>query len=686
MLALESLSLKISSPLISPSAGNFRPSSWPPPPDWAPVVDARGQPVCFYADALWPLRGWGGKPKTLNFGDGKQKTKASRIDPANADLLRLMVTWRIWGPRGVRTVGSIKNFYDPIRAIVALCSEEGILASDLMRFSAVVDKIPSRIAPAKYSYALTVLHDLFDAREALGFVLLDRAGIARLAKAAPAHEKEQTPYIPPRIWVYQITRLRNLLEDFFAHQRQLEACFHFVCDAYAKNYGSLEAAYSQKSRGANNPFQDPEKTTSTGAKSGKAIYGPFQLTEERFGLTALFNRWLGKDDGRRKVGVGRLSMFLSLTSLVGLKYLANFSLMRINEAWSLRADCLLVERDEKLGDIFLIRGETTKTDPDSDARWPTSPSVRQAVEAMAVVARLRMHCARSNPSLCLPEHELENPYLIGPAHEPWSGNGGKGKANKQHRQGYQSYAVYLSKFPFLFEEKELRITEQDLQIARLIEPGLNETDFNVGQIWPLAFHQLRRTGAVNMLSSGLVSEPSLQHQLKHAARAMTMYYGHNYSRLSLDPETRGVYLRTMYESLARELAQLTSARFVSPHGLSRKDQIVSFISEADAKQLEVAGRKGEVSARRIRLGFCMKRKSCTYGGVESIAHCGGGDTGVPCTDVLYDREIIDQLAQYESALDGRILASPPESRRRQALEAEKRSLENYYAVARKADS
>ncbi len=275
---------------------------------------------------------------------------------------------------------------------------------------------------------------------------------------------------------------------------------------------------------------------------------------------------------------------------------------------------------------------------------------------------------------------------MGPTHEPWSSNGGRGKANKQDRQGYQSYAVYFSKFPFLFDKNELRITEQDLQIARLIEPGLNETQFKVGQIWPLAYHQLRRTGAVNMLSSGLVSEPTLQHQLKHAARAMAMYYGHNYSRLSLDPETRGLYLRTMYESLARELAQLTSARFVSPHGPSRKKQIISFVSEADVKQLEVAGRKGEVSARRIRLGFCMKRKSCTYGGVESIAHCGGGDTGVPCADVLYDKEIIDQLAQYKSDLDRRILVSPPESRRHQALEAEKRSLENYYAVIRKANS
>ena len=304
---------------------------------------------------------------------------------------------------------------------------------------------------------------------------------------------------------------------------------------------------------------------------------------------------------------------------------------------------------------------------------------------MSVVARLRMHCARHNPYLELSDDETGNPYLVGPAHEPWSSDGGKGKAQKQVRQGYQSYAVYIEKFPYLFDLELLKITEQDLQTARLIEPGLNETEFAVNRVWPLAFHQLRRTGAVNMLSSGMVSEPSLQHQLKHAARAMTMYYGHNYARLSLDPETRGVYLRTMYESLARELTRVVSPRFVSPHGESRKHQIVELISESDSRMLEAAGRKGEISARQIRLGFCMKRGACTYGGVESIAHCGGGDTGTPCMDVLYDKEQERKISQYAEDLESRLLTTPANSPRHKALQAEKRSTENYREVIRKQE-
>jgi hypothetical protein len=201
-------------------------------------------------------------------------------------------------------------------------------------------------------------------------------------------------------------------------------------------------------------------------------------------------------------------------------------------------------------------------------------------------------------------------------------------------------------------------------------------------VWPLAYHQLRRTGAVNMLASGMVSEPSVQHQLKHAARAMSLYYGHNYNRLSLNAETRKFYLTTMYQSIGRELARLVLPEYISPHGESRKEQIVAFISVADAKKLDAAGRRGEISARQIRLGFCMKRRQCEYGGVESIAHCGGGATGTPCNDALYDKNKAQQNTKYKLDLERRLGLAKTGSPRHNALLAELKSLENYYEIIR----
>ncbi|VTR53310.1 Uncharacterised protein [Serratia fonticola] len=40
---------------------------------------------------------------------------------------------------------------------------------------------------------MALLHELYERRDALGFTLLDRAGLARLAAAIPDHQKRQTP-------------------------------------------------------------------------------------------------------------------------------------------------------------------------------------------------------------------------------------------------------------------------------------------------------------------------------------------------------------------------------------------------------------------------------------------------------------------------------------------------------------
>lgn len=674
MVKLDEIGLQIDSPLVVPTAKNFRPPIWPPPWDWPVVIDAEGKVICLWSDPVWNLAVWAGRGCSLNFGDGKRTR--SRIDPANADLLRLLVTWRVWGKNGVRTTGNLMNFFMPVRAIVALCSREGILASELMRFPMVAAKVPQVLAKSKFDVAIGLLHSLLDAQEVLGFVLFDRQGLKRLLKARPDYDKGRTPYIPPRIWGYQLKRLRVCLDDFLAHREQIEGCFKFCTEAYARNYGSLTKAHHPNKSRARYPFQNPPNENA-GGKTGCIFHGPFALTVARFGIDSLLDRWCDENNGKRTLGITRLASYLIMISYVGMAYLLNFSLMRAEEAWKLHADCLLVEKDEKLGDIYMLRGETTKTDPDADARWPTSPSVKVAIEAMTSVARLRMLCAIHDPVARPSPSDIANPYLYGRAYEPWV-------PHKPQpyliRPSYKSYLEVLVYAQHLFDPKELTITEQDLQLARLIEPGLNQDVFKVGAVWPLAWHQLRRTGAVNMLSSGLVSDASLQYQMKHLSRVMTLYYGHNYSRLSLDPETRGLFLRTMYETQGKVLAQLTSSQFKSPHGEARKTQIVSFISVSDANTLENAGRKGEVSARQIRLGFCMKRGNCTYGGIESVVHCGGGDTGKPCSEVLYDKEKFEKNKRYSLDVESRLASSSPDSARHKWLLAEKKSLENYFAV------
>lgn len=671
-MKLEQLGLQINSPLVHPQASNFRPASWPPLPDWSPILDAEGAAQCVYGDSVWPLDVWAGKPLKLSFGDGKGRAK--RINKPNADLLRQCAAWFLFGPRGCRNPASLLDKVKVIKPIFVVCTEERIVATDLMRFPKVVDKVARTLTPRAFSYVITTLHELLDVRDDIGFCLFDKVGLARLAALDPGHQAEQTAYIPPRIWSYQVSRLRECLTDYLKHREQVEACFQYCLDAYATHFGSLKQAVNAKSDGSKTPFQHRLKNKGKGC----VYHGSFHQTADGFGVTGLIEKWVRPFTGEKgEHQITMFSQYFDVVSKAGLAYLLNFSLMRIEEGRNLRSDCLMVEQDEKFGDIHILRGETTKTDQDADARWPVSESVRLAIEAMTHIAGLRMRCARERDGIGLTPADQANPYLIAYQYEPWSR--GKSKSYRL-RPARTNYAVLTDVFPRLFDAKEITITEEDMRIARLITPSLNQDEFKVGAQWTFAWHQLRRTGAVNMLSSEMVDEPSLQLLLKHLSRVMTLYYGRNHSRLNLDRDTRTLFLKTMYQEFGRELRKLQSPQFVSPLGPERKAAIVHFIKETEATALDKAARQGKIGARRIRAGFCVKNRSCPYGGHEAIAHCLGGDDGKGCPELLVDIKKEPDIRAYEGVIDDQLSVVHPDSPRHNRLQAEKRAISKYYEI------
>ncbi|MCF5044466.1 hypothetical protein GIW79_28925 [Pseudomonas sp. PA-7-1E] len=409
----------------------------------------------------------------------------------------------------------------------------------------------------------------------------------------------------------------------------------------------------------------------SGAKTGLRFHGAFADTAKRFGIFELLERWVGRSGDLQ---VRTLTSYLKLVNRAGLAYILNFSLMRVEEAWNLRAGCLDVEHDKSFGDIFLLRGQTTKTLSDSDALWVTSPSVEVAVRAMEVISLFRsLHASHLEAS------GLAGRYLTDSYHEPWLPS----RKNDDHslRPSIPPYAALLGQYDKLFDLERLRITTEDLKLARLATPSLPE-EYQVGAVWPLAWHQLRRTGAVNMQASGLVSDASLQYQLKHITRAMSLYYGQNHSRVRLEEKAHTLYVRTMYETLGRELQQLTSERFVSPHGDKRKAEIVRLISPEDAKKMIGLAKKGTVACRQILLGVCSSRVPCPYGGIDNIAHCGGGDSkdAKPCPDVLYDSERLDAVDDLEHILKERLATAQDGSPLMESLVAQQRSLKSFRRV------
>lgn len=664
--------LQMSAGTIATAAVNFRPSTWPPADDYPVVVDAQDVVVSRYSDPTWQLWPWAGRSLSIGFGDGKAN-RGAKISRQNAGLLRQVAAWWLWGPNAIQSPHTLIWRHTLIKPVFVVCSEERILASDLWRHPKVVEQIVGRLPKSQGSRLFTLLHELWTARDRLGFVLLDDAGLKQLAGLLSAYEFSQTAYIPPRIWTYQLLRLRQCLEEYLAHQDKIEDCYRFCLSAYATNAGGLAGAF-YRSRPHDRPFAS---SMAVGHVIGeRRYYGRFRLTAERFGIDALLDRWV---DFRNQTGITAFSTYLNLVSLAGLAYTLNFSLMRVDEGARLRVGCYSTESDAQLGsEIHMLSGVTTKTIQDSDARWIVSPSVKVSIDAMTSIAKLRMSAAQHDPRLNLDPVDVDRPMFQCRPYEPWSQAGGK---TRKVRKSPTYYANVVETYSKLFDIEQLRITKADLNLARSMTFGLDPEVFAVGKVWPLAWHQLRRTGACNMLSTGLVSEAALQLQLKHASRAMSRYYGQNHYKLKsrFDPDAQGYYLREMYKAVVREFSALRDDRFVSPHSAKRKAQILLPIAEKDHVSLVKGARNGAISYRPTLLGGCAKPGNpCPLGGISNISGCMGHDSENACEWAFIDRDkrpAIENLCQlFRTQLRQAPAGSPLEGSLKAQLESAERAL------------
>lgn len=676
-LSLFGLALPIDS--VGTDHRSFRPPSWPPPRDWVLSEDQQGQPLSRWGDETWDFTPWMRKSWKVAIV-GKRGRGGSTLDAGNADLMRLLATWLLWGPTPRRTGHSFEAALGILRKVVALASDNGILASQMMRFPAVWRQLPKCFPSSVYSQAITLLHKVWDARELLGFTLVDSQGIRLLMENSPDHDNVQTAFIPPRIWLHQLLRLRLCLDEYLELSEQVEACFSASLAAYAKNFGSLTAAF-ERDAGRDGkhllPFQW-KPNNAIQARHGAEFLGPFDLTARRFGIRDLLARWLGEPAGG--FGIKHLSSYLTLVQIAGLTYVANFTLQRRSELASLRADCLQWE-DLPSGRIPIICGETTKTESDSDARWPTSPSVEIAIRALTSIAKMRMGAAIAHPNIRPSQNDQSNPYLFDRSFEPWI-------LGPSYRQRYSvrphlgHLKSYVDRFPRLFDSRELQVREEDLHMAKMLSPNLRaDRGFAIGQNWPLGFHQLRRTGAVNMFASGALSDSSVQFQMKHSSRMMTAYYGRGHASLRFNESVSDELVLAMYETMACNMKESVEARYVSPLGQDRKQNIVvNVIAHRDLKSLAAAGQRGEISFRETRLGACAKVGDCAFGGIESIARCGGGDGTSPCADALFDRAKAPSIHGQLNELRQMLEKTDPGAPRGRAIRAEIKAMENFLDV------
>lgn len=658
----EMLRFMLSSDLVKVGSPLYQPPCFPPPTDWAISVDRQGASLSKYGDNFWDFRAFE-RSATFNY-------RKDGVSERNILLVKKATFLLLYHPR--LFPGRIRSCNAPFRVLIKIaivCDRYGLMISEVERFPMIHQEIADALQCTSFKVYVNFLHKLRLYSDVLGFEIFGKRGLAFLSSQLRSHDPVQTPYIPPRIWAYQVNRLNECLDDFFEHETRLEKALSWLSSAYFYNASNVEDDIYHS------PFSYP-----TANKNRVVFSGGFEEFSKEYGLIELFDKWLCKPDLIYRCS--RFTAYLNMVRDAALFYIMNFSLQRLKEAGSLRSDCFLLEHDERLGDIAMLVGETTKTDPDDDARWIVPKRVKKAVDAASIVAKWRLKYFPTKDTN--PEWESRSVPLSLAGTEPWIAFKSKNLNSENELISEHRIGEFIERNPFFFEPNQMIVTEDDWKIAVSMTPNLGNRDgFGIGLQWPLAAHQLRRTLNVNMFASHMVSDQTLQWLMKHTSQKMTLYYGRYSINLRLNSDAQTSVIVESYKAIYRQLSSVLtdSIENVRPHTkLMIPTSIVNLVEAEEEKKLTKLIAKGHIGVRRTLAGFCMKAGTCEYGGIESIVQCAGSEKKGICADAIFQRKNEPALRRLKAAHEKEIESLPKDSPRFHALKKEIYAIEVYLSV------
>lgn len=629
---------------ISEDSPCFKPPCYPPKDDFVMSLDKEGNIISRYGCDTWNFKHFGSS-FLMHF---------SEYDETNKKLFKQLMFYVLYSYLFPGKYNSMQKWYGICQNIFRCCSNHGINASKISRFPKLIEEIAishAKQAPAHFAEAVWIFDGLVRNKEQIGFTLLNEKSIALYKQYEPEHDGGQTAYIPNRIWTLFILNIDSVLNDFEAYQDKLESLYHYLAKTVLSN---------QKngiSPNISSPFNHHKPA------SKKFYSGTMEDYLKENGLIFLFEKYFQRPSIHTCYTYNPDS-FGALLNNVGLScflYVLYYSIMRKKEALSLRIDCLKIERDERLGDFYLLAGETTKTDPDSDARWVVPKRVEKAIKIARTMVNWKLQYVPA---------PKQTPYLF-QNFSVWQ------QSNRTSVvRNMRSFDNMIDKAHFFFKKEQYAITQKDYQEALALTPSLIKKNwFKVGNNWSFSYHQFRRTLAVHF-ALNKVPPSSTQIQMKHGTREQQFHYQNNAGRLRLNHSSTQEVVNEYYAEMSRNIISVVHENVVLPHKKSPiKQEVMHFVKEGEMKKLLKAQKNGAVGYRKNILGGCMKQGTCEFGGFDSIAHCSGGDGGKPCADLIIDgnreQEFKNDKTDYESQMN----AVSKDSPRYRSLKAEVKGYE-----------
>ena len=432
----------------------------PPPEDFVVSYNKDGSLRSLYSDNTWDFSAY----KKTHGASGHVYTFLTRdsISEENLAQFKQLFIAILYHPQlHPGSISSCGTSFYQIKAIAAFCTQNNILMTDLYKYESLFPSLGRTLSGSRFNEALVMLHRFNFYSEEIGLQIASDKLLKFLSGYSHKHQAIQTPYMPPRIWEYQINRLSEILEKFDSKKENVAKVFNKICKAYEHN----RLAPSAKGRVYPNPFDLPQNNS-----KNRVVYPDgFSSFAEKHDIKSLIESYYPPNT---KLTLGSLSALMTLTAKAALFYIANYSLQRKEEVAVLRSDCFHIEKDSLVGEFATLTGETTKTDSDSDARWVVPTHVKKAIDIASFIANLRYAQADEKFKRNYPDASAV-PLAIG-ASEPWS------KDQASNFQGL-NYNFFSNNQPFPFNPEELKITDNDARIAMSLTPGIDRLEwFGVG--------------------------------------------------------------------------------------------------------------------------------------------------------------------------------------------------------------
>lgn len=492
---------------------------------------------------------------------------------------------------------------------------QGVLG-DKKRLDALITSISSY--ECRGLFQLLSLLYTWDPGTEIGFEVVKPRKLGLLQQRASQHlaDKKQTAPLPTRIYSLLINGLTQELSDIEAHVERLEKALALA-------------------------LTEHEQWKRDGSKLRPSIGADLV---QQFGLTDFLVRR------------GRTYTLPSLAAVIGdiqtvcALVIHTFTGMRAEEAQHLPFHCLELEKGRHGQPHFLVIGATTKLvgARHRRTRWVTNQEGHRAIrlaQRLALIIYQAHRCVPQDGDATMDDF----PLFVSTDYLPW----GKRPKNTPDAFRPASSLSLSSASDHVRQTLCPVITHPDLEELEEIDPHRawrSEPEFQLGQPWPLASHQLRRSLALYAQRSGLVTLSSLRRQLQHITREMSLYYskGSVFARnfIEDDPEDYQQHICREWRETGSESAGLAYLRDVLLADEPLFGGAGNFVEQA-RKRGKVMSR--EETMKRFKQGL-LTYKANPLGGCTNPMECTSDTKGISFLDVPCLRDQCKHLIAKESNL------------------------------------